>query len=489
MRATLARLLLQRPSLLLLDEPTNHLDIESLEWLESFLADYEGTVVIVSHDRYFLNRMVTSIAELGPSGLTVYPGDYDEYLVRAGGPPRAARGAGAEPGQAHRRDRAVHRALPVPGDQGASGAEPRQDARAHRARARSRRDARVIRFAFPQPPRTGRRVATLAGGPQGVRRQRRVRGRRLRGRAGRRAWRSSAPNGAGKSTLLRMLAGVLPSTAGERTLGAHVAVHYYAQHQLDALDADADGPRGAGARGARSSARHGCGRSWAPSCSRATRWRRRSRCCRAARRRGVALAKMLVRPAALLCLDEPTNHLDLASREVLEEALAGVPGHDRVHLPRSLLHQSDRDRGASRSTRGDARRPISGSYDDYLDAEGPRRRRGRRRAPPPGPAAAARGRRDRSRPRASRRRSRPGAASKVDEGRARAAAAARGRRAADSRARGAAGARSASGWAIPASTRMASACATVTAERKTRRGAGDVAHARVGAAVDGARRA
>src|SRR4029453_16473053 len=165
MRAALARLLLQRPSLLLLDEPTNHLDIESLEWLESFLAGYEGTVVIVSHDRYFLNRMVTSIAELSPSGVTVYPGDYDQYLVQ--------REARRELLEAQARNQAKR----VAEIERFIERFPYQASKARRVQSRVKmlekielveveRDARVIRFAFPQPPRTGRRVVTLAGVPK-----------------------------------------------------------------------------------------------------------------------------------------------------------------------------------------------------------------------------------------------------------------------------------------------------------------------------------
>src|SRR5207244_6585261 len=162
MRAALARLLLLRPSLLLLDEPTNHLDIESLEWLEAFLADYEGTVVLVSHDRYFLNRMVTSIAELAPAGLTVYPGDYDEYLVQ-----RQARRELLE-AQARNQAKRIaeierfierfrYKASKARQVQSRVKMLDRID------RIEVEREARVIHFAFPQPPRTGRRVATLKG--------------------------------------------------------------------------------------------------------------------------------------------------------------------------------------------------------------------------------------------------------------------------------------------------------------------------------------
>jgi len=364
MRAMLARLLLQRPSLLLLDEPTNHLDIESLEWLESFLADYEGTVVLVSHDRYFLNRMVTSIAELAPSGLTVYPGDYDEYLVQ-----RQARRELLE-AQARNQAKRIaeierfierfrYKASKARQVQSRVKMLDRID------RIQVEREARVIRFAFPQPPRTGRRVATLKGIHKAYGDNVVYAGVDFEVERGARAA-LVGPNGAGKSTLLKMLAGALPFDRGERTLGAHVAVHYYAQHQLDALTASLtvleELERAAPELGQ-------------------TRLRtilgtflfsgdaveKRIAVLSGGEKARVALAKMLVRPAALLCMDEPTNHLDLASREVLEEALAAFPGtivfisHDRYFINRIATGIVEINRGALVT--------YLGSYDDYLDTK------------------------------------------------------------------------------------------------------------------------
>jgi ATP-binding cassette, subfamily F, member 3 len=364
MRAMLAGLLLQRPSLLLLDEPTNHLDIESLEWLESFLVDYEGTVVIVSHDRYFLNRMVTSIAELTPTGLTVYPGDYDEYLVQ--------RQARRELLEAQARNQAkriaeIERFIERFRYQ-ASKARQVQS----RVKMLDRIDrvvvedeARVIRFSFPQPPRTGRRVATLKGIHKAYGDNVVYAGVDLEVERGAKIA-LVGPNGAGKSTLLRMLAGALAFDRGERTLGAHVAVHYYAQHQLEALTPTLtvleELERAAPELGQ-------------------TRLRtilgtflfsgdaveKKISVLSGGEKARVALAKMLVRPAALLCLDEPTNHLDLASREVLEGALAAFPGtivfisHDRYFINRIAT-------GIVEVTRGTLVTYL-GSYDDYLDAK------------------------------------------------------------------------------------------------------------------------
>jgi ATP-binding cassette subfamily F protein 3 len=364
MRAMLARLLLQRPSLLLLDEPTNHLDIESLEWLESFLGDYDGTVVLVSHDRYFLNRMVTSIAELAPSGLTVYSGDYDDYLVQ--------RQARRELLEAQARNQAkriaeIERFIERFRYQATKARQVQSRVKMLERidRIEVERDARVMRFSFPQPPRTGRRVATLRGVHKAYGDNVVYAGVDFEVERGSRIA-LVGPNGAGKSTLLRMLAGALPFDRGERSLGTHVVVHYYAQHQLEALTPKftilEELERVAPELGQ-------------------TRLRtilgtflfsgdtveKKISVLSGGEKARVALAKMLVRPAALLCLDEPTNHLDLASREVLEGALAAFPGtivfisHDRYFINRIATGIVEINQGTLVT--------YLGSYDDYVDAK------------------------------------------------------------------------------------------------------------------------
>ena len=363
MRAALARLLLLRPSLLLLDEPTNHLDLESLGWLESFLADYDGTVVVVSHDRYFLNRMVTSIADLGSGALTVYPGDYDDFLVE--------REARRELLEAQARNQAkriaeIERFIERFRYQAtkARQVQSRVKMLARVERIELGRDARHIRLAFPQPPRTGRRVASLHGAVKAYGDNVVYRGVDFDVERGEKVALVGV-NGAGKSTLLKMLAGALVPDAGERALGTHVAVHYYAQHQLDALDPaqtvleelETIGPD--------------LGHTRVRTLLGAFLFsgdavEKKIKVLSGGEKARVALAKMLVRPAALLCMDEPTNHLDLASREILEDALGIFPGtivfisHDRYFINRIATRIVHVDRGTLTS--------YLGSYDDYLAA-------------------------------------------------------------------------------------------------------------------------
>jgi ATP-binding cassette subfamily F protein 3 len=363
MRAALARLLLLRPTVLLLDEPTNHLDLESLAWLENFLADYDGAVVVVSHDRYFLNRMVTSIADLGPSGLTLYHADYDGYLVE--------REARRELAEAQARNQAkrvaeIERFIERFRYQAtkARQVQSRVKMLERMDRLEVAEGPRRIRFTFPEPPRTGRRVASLRGVRKSYGANVVYAGVDLDVERGERVALVGI-NGAGKSTLLRILAGVLAFDRGERTLGTHVAVHYYAQHQLDVLDPG-------------STVLEEVERV-APEAAR-TRLRtllgaflfsgdavdKKVAVLSGGEKARLALAKMLVRPAALLCLDEPTNHLDLASREVLEDALAEFPGtivfisHDRYFINRIATRVLEVAGGVLTS--------HPGNYDDYLAA-------------------------------------------------------------------------------------------------------------------------
>jgi ATP-binding cassette, subfamily F, member 3 len=364
MRAALARLLLLRPDLLLLDEPTNHLDLESLAWLENFLAAYEGTVVIVSHDRYFLNRMVTAIADLGGGGVTIYHGDYDHFLVE-----REARQALLEAqarNQAKRVaeierfiDRFRYKASKARQVQSRVKMLDRMD------RIETEAAARRIHFSFPQPPRTGRLVGRLIGVHKAYGDNVVYAGMDFQVERGDRVALVGV-NGAGKSTLLKMLAGALAFDRGERLLGSHVEVQYYAQHQLDALDPT---------RTVLEELEHA-----APE-AQTSRLRtilgsflfsgdavgKKVAVLSGGEKARLALAKMLARPAALLCMDEPTNHLDLASKEVLEDALSGFTGtivfisHDRYFINRIATQVVEVARGQLTT--------HLGTYDDYLESK------------------------------------------------------------------------------------------------------------------------
>jgi ATP-binding cassette subfamily F protein 3 len=363
MRAALGRLLLLRPSVLLLDEPTNHLDLESLAWLEDFLAGYDGTVVVVSHDRYFLNRMVTSIAELGASGLTLYPTDYDGYLIE-----REARRELLE-AQARNQAKRVAEIERFIERFRYKASKARQVQSRVKMLERTERvevaeGPRRIRFSFPEPPRTGRRVATLSRVRKAYGANVVYAGVDLEVERGERVALVGV-NGAGKSTLLRILAGVLDFDAGERTLGAHVAVHYYAQHQLDVLDSTAtvlEEVERVAPEAARTRLRTLLGAFLLSGDA----VDKKVAVLSGGEKARLALAKMLVRPAAFLCLDEPTNHLDLASREVLEDALAEFPGtivfisHDRYFINRIATRVLEVADGVLTS--------YPGNYDDYVEA-------------------------------------------------------------------------------------------------------------------------
>ncbi len=362
MRAALARLLLLRPDLLLLDEPTNHLDLESLGWLENFLAAYEGSVVIVSHDRYFLNRMVTAIAELAGGSVTLYHGDYDHFLVE-----REARQALREAqarNQAKRVaeierfiDRFRYKASK------ARQVQSRVKMLDRMERIETEAGARRIHFSFPQPPRTGRLVARLAGVRKAYGDNVVYSGVDFLVERGDRVALVGV-NGAGKSTLLKVLAGALPFDAGERALGSHVEVQYYAQHQLDLLDPTRtvlEEIELAAPEAQTSRLRTILG-SFLFS---GDTVEKKVAVLSGGEKARLALAKMLARPAALLCMDEPTNHLDLASKEVLEEALSGFTGtivfisHDRYFINRIATQVVEVDRGHLTT--------HLGTYDDYLD--------------------------------------------------------------------------------------------------------------------------
>src|SRR5258705_12527183 len=237
MRAHLARLLVMEPDLLLLDEPTNHLDLESLQWFQEYLRTYPGAIVMISHDREFLNQLVGSIVEIAHSKLVRYRGDWDSYVEE-----RAAR----EEQQlaAYKNQQKEIASLQLFADRFRAKASKASQAQSKLKQIdRMKKIAapvargKTIKFHFPQPVRSGLRVITLkdvehAYGDLVV-----YRGMQYRAERGQHSV-LVGPNGAGKSTLLKLLAGVLPVQHGVRELGHNAKSGYYAQHRVEMLKAD-----------------------------------------------------------------------------------------------------------------------------------------------------------------------------------------------------------------------------------------------------------
>jgi ATPase subunit of ABC transporter with duplicated ATPase domains len=335
MRVAMARVLLGRPEVLLMDEPTNHLDIESIVWLESFLRARTGALLMTSHDREFMNRVVTRIAEIDGGEITTYSGNYDFYERE-----RAIREANNE--AAYSRQQAMlakeQRFIDRFSAHAAKAAQVQSRIKAldKIEKIELPKKRQVVRFDFRRPPRSGDEVATLEGVTKAYGRRVVHDGLSFRIRRGER-WCVMGKNGAGKTTLLRMVAGVLAPDVGSVRLGASLKLGYFAQQSTDVLDPDLtvweqvqrDFPReSVGALRGLLGAFQFSGDDV----------EKKVRALSGGEKSRLVMARMLLEPPNFLVLDEPTNHLDLATKEMLVEALRDFEGtmlfvsHDRAFL-------------------------------------------------------------------------------------------------------------------------------------------------------------
>jgi ATPase subunit of ABC transporter with duplicated ATPase domains len=335
MRVALARVLLGNPDVLLMDEPTNHLDIESIIWLEAFLTSRPGALLMTSHDREFMNRVVTKIAEIDDGDITVYSGNYDFYERE-----RTIREANRE--AAYGRQQAMlakeRRFIERFSAHAAKAAQAQSRVKAldKIEKIELPRRRRVVRFDFRQPPRSGDQVVALEDVAKAYGRHVIYDGLSLTIRRGER-WCVMGRNGAGKTTLLKMVAGVLAPDAGEIRLGASLKMGYFAQAALDVLDPDLtidehlqrDFPHES-----MGTLRSLAGAFQFPGDD----IDKKIRTLSGGEKTRLVMARMLLDPPNLLVLDEPTNHLDLATKEMLVEALRDFEGtmlfvsHDRAFL-------------------------------------------------------------------------------------------------------------------------------------------------------------
>jgi len=370
MRVAMARVLLGRPDVLLMDEPTNHLDLESIVWLESFLLSLPGALLMTSHDREFMNRVVSKVAEIDGGEITVYGGDYTFYERE-----RAVREANRE--AAYARQQAMlakeQRFIERFAAHAAKAAQVQSRVKAlekiEKIELPKRR--RVVAFDFRQPSRSGDQVVTLSH-------VRKAYGRRvvyddlsLNVRRGER-WCVMGKNGAGKSTLLKMVAGAVAPDAGEVQLGASLVMGYFAQQALDLLDPDLtieeqlrlDFPdESIGVIRSLAGAFQFSGDDVD----------KKIRALSGGEKTRLVMARMLLRPPNFLVLDEPTNHLDLATKEMLVSALRDYEGtmlfvsHDRMFL--RGLSSRVLELGGESGTDSEAHVYL-GSYDEYVARTG-----------------------------------------------------------------------------------------------------------------------
>ncbi len=370
MRVALARVLLGRPTVLLMDEPTNHLDIESIIWLEQFLKSYPGAILMTSHDREFMNRIVSKIAEIDSGEIVTYSGDYDFYeRERAIRETNQQAAFSRQQSMLAKEQRFIDRFKTHAAK--AAQVQSRIKALDKIEKIELPKKRQVVKFDFRVPPRSGDQVAVIEDLHKSYGSRVIYDGFNLTIRRGER-WAVMGRNGAGKTTLLKMIAGASEPDGGSVRLGASLQMGYFAQQSLDVLDPELtifeqlqrDFPQdGIGSLRSLAGAFQFSGDDVD----------KRIRALSGGEKSRLAMARMLYNPPNFLVLDEPTNHLDLATKEMLVEALKDFEGtmifvsHDRMFLRGlgSRVLELGGENGHDRQPR-----VYPGSYREYVQAIG-----------------------------------------------------------------------------------------------------------------------